>query len=231
MPFINLYIILFSEHFITISFVFLGGDILKKLTCEFYQHDTLETAKNVLGKYIVHNINDRELIGRIVEAEAYIGPGDKAAHSYNNRRTKRNEVMYGPPGFAYIFVIYGMHYCMNIVMGNIDHPEAILIRALEPIKGLDTMAINRYEKKYGDLNKTQKNYLTNGPGKLCKAMEIDMSNNGNDLCGNCLYLESDDVPQNLAIKSSPRINIDYADEARFYPWRFFIKGNPYVSKV
>lgn len=204
---------------------------MKKLTREFYQHDTLETAKDVLGKYIVHNINGIELIGRIVEAEAYIGPGDKAAHSYNYRRTKRNEVMYGPPGFAYIFIIYGMHYCMNIVMGNSDHPEAILIRALEPIKGLDTMAINRYGKKYGELNKTQKNNLTNGPGKLCKAMEIDVSNNGDDLCGNYLYLESDDAPQNLAIKSSPRVNIDYAEEARFYPWRFFIKGNPYVSKA
>lgn len=195
---------------------------MEKLTREFYEHDTLETAKAVLGKYMVHNIDGKETAGRIVEAEAYIGPGDKAAHSYNNRRTKRNEVMYGPPGFAYIFLIYGMHCCMNIVTGGIDQPEAILIRAVEPVRGLDTMAANRYGKEYGMLNKTQKNNLTNGPGKLCKAMGIDLSNNGDDLCGSSLYLEYDDAPQNFTIKSSPRINIDYAGEARFYPWRFFI---------
>jgi DNA-3-methyladenine glycosylase len=202
---------------------------MEKLPREFYMRNTLEVARDVLGKCIIHDINGEKLSGRIVEAEAYIGPNDKAAHSYNYRRTERNEVMYGPPGYAYIFVIYGMHYCMNIVTGEADHPEAILIRALEPLRGLDTMTQNRYGKMYDELNKTARTNLTNGPGKLCRAMGIDKSNYGDDLCGSRLYLAADNTPQSFSISTSPRINIDYAEEAILYPWRYYIKDNPYVS--
>jgi DNA-3-methyladenine glycosylase len=203
---------------------------VERLPREFYEQDTLDAARNLLGKYLVHQTNNGELTGMIVETEAYIGPGDKAAHSFNYKRTARNEVMYGPPGFAYVFLIYGMYYCMNIVTGGIGRPEAVLIRALEPIKGMAAMAKKRYQKEYASLNKSSRLNLTNGPGKLCKALEIGMSINGCDLCSSSLFVSKGSEPSNFSIETSPRINIDYAGEARYYPWRYYIKDNPYVSK-
>lgn len=202
---------------------------MKKLPREFYEGDTLDVSKRLLGKYLAHNVDGHELICKIVEVEAYKGPHDKAAHSYNNRRTERVEVMYGPPGYAYIFTIYGMYYCMNVVTAEVDTPNAILIRAVEPVSDLEQMALNRYDKKLSDLNKRSIINMTNGPGKLCKAMKIDKSNYGDDLCGNRLYILEDEKKENFEICSSPRINIDYAEEAIHYPWRYFIKNNPYVS--
>jgi DNA-3-methyladenine glycosylase len=202
---------------------------MEKLCRDFYNHNTLCVAKELLGKYLVHNIDGIELAGKIVETEAYIGPEDKAAHSYNNRRTQRNEVMYGPAGYAYIFAIYGMHYCMNVVTSSKDKPSAILIRALEPVTGLDIMSMNRYNKKYDELDKSFKKSMTNGPGKLCQALGINKSNYGDDLCGGRLYItQGESIEYNL-ISSSPRINIDYAEEAVHFPWRFYVKNNPYVS--
>lgn len=202
---------------------------MKKLDREFYKDETLEVSKKLLGKLLVHKVDGFELIGKIVEVEAYMGPDDKAAHSYNNRRTERVEVMYGPPGFAYIFTIYGMNYCMNIVTARVGIPNAILIRALEPVSDLNQMSINRYNKSYSDLNKTQIRNLTNGPGKLCKALRIDKSCYGEDLCGDKLYLLEEASEKEFEVCTSPRINIDYAEEAIHYPWRFFIKDNPFVS--
>lgn len=202
---------------------------MKKLPRELYEGDTLDVSKRLLGKYIAHNVEDRELVCKIVEVEAYKGPHDKAAHSYNNRRTERVEVMYGPPGYAYIFSIYGMYNCMNVVTAEVDTPNAILIRAAEPVAGLEQMALNRYDKKLSDLNKRSIINMTNGPGKLCKAMKIDKSNYGDDLCGDRLYILEDEKKEEFEICSSPRINIDYAEEAIHYPWRYFIKNNPYVS--
>ena len=202
---------------------------MNKLAREFYMDETLEVSKKLLGKLLVHKINEMELVGKIVEVEAYMGPHDKAAHSYNNRRTERVEVMYGPPGFAYIFAIYGMNYCMNIVTAKVGIPNAILIRALEPVSDLNYISLNRYNKKYSDLSRTQIRNLTNGPGKLCKALKIDKSCYGEDLCGDKLYLLEEASGEEFEICTSPRINIDYAGEAIHYPWRFFIKGNPFVS--
>lgn len=202
---------------------------MKKIPREFYQGDTLDVCKRLLGKFLAHKVNGMELIGRIVEVEAYKGQHDKAAHSYNNRRTERVEVMYGPPGYAYIFAIYGMHYCMNVVTGEIGTPNAILIRALEPISPLDQLALNRYDKYYSNLNKSSIINMTNGPGKLCSAMNIDRSNYGDDLCGERLYILESDSNEDFEICTSPRINIGYAEEAIDYPWRYFIKGNPFVS--
>ncbi|HHV72602.1 MAG TPA: DNA-3-methyladenine glycosylase, partial [Clostridia bacterium] len=190
---------------------------MKKLSRSFYQRNTLDVAKDLLNKIIVHQIKGKTLAGKIVEVEAYIGPEDKAAHSYNNLRTARNEVMYGPPGFAYIYLIYGMYYCLNVVTEEINKPAAVLIRALEPLTGIDEMAFNRYGKSAKNLNKRQLINLTNGPGKLCQAMEITKANYGQDLTGDTLYICEDSSASTPVIISTPRINIDYAEEAADYP--------------
>lgn len=204
---------------------------MKKLERDFYLRDSVTVAKDLLGKYLVHRVEGEEVTGKIVEVEAYMGPEDKAAHSYNNRRTDRNEIMYGLGGFSYVYFIYGMYHCMNIVVEEIGKPQAILIRALEPISGLNFMARNRYSKNLEELSKKEKIGLTNGPGKLCQALKIHRNQNGQDLCADKLYiLADDDKDINFEVISTTRINIDYAEEAVYYPWRFYIKDNTYVSK-
>ena len=160
---------------------------------------------------------------KIVETEAYMGPEDKAAHSYNNRRTQRTEVMFGRPGKAYVYMIYGMYYCLNIVAGEEEIPEAVLIRGVEPIEGIEILKQNRKIKG------KQINNLTNGPGKLCEALAIDKSLNGSDLVfGNEIYiLDSKEKPD---IVKSKRINIDYAEEYVNKLWRFYIRDNIFVSR-
>lgn len=203
---------------------------MEKLKRDFYTRDSVTVAKDLLGKYLVHKVEGEEIIGKIVEVEAYMGPEDKAAHSYNNRRTERNEIMYGPGGFSYVYFIYGMYYCMNIVVEEIGKPQAILIRALEPISNMKAMSVNRYNKSLKELNKREIKGLTNGPGKLCMALKIDRMQNGKDLCDDELYIMSDENKTSFEMISTTRINIDYAEEAAFYPWRFYIKNNPYISK-
>lgn len=201
---------------------------MKKLDREFYNRDTVLVARELLGKIIVHEISGQKLSAKIVEAEAYMGVTDKAAHSYGGRRTSRVEVMYGKPGFAYVFIIYGMYYCFNTVTREEGTPQAVLIRAVEPIKGVDLMAENRFKKPYNQLTKSQIKNLTNGPGKLCGALLIDKAQNGEDLCGNKLYIEEGDN-EKFNIISAKRVGIDYAEEAKDYPWRFYIEDNKYVS--
>jgi DNA-3-methyladenine glycosylase len=203
---------------------------MRKLERDFYVRDSVTVARELLGKYLVHEINNTRLIAKLVEVEAYMGPMDKAAHSYNNRRTERTEVMFGPGGFAYVFIIYGMYNCMNIVTANIGQPQAILIRALEPIEGFETMAEFRYKKHFSELNKGAVRGISNGPGKLCDAMGITRKHNGLDLCGDELYLLEDEEAEKFEIVTTKRINIDYAEEAIDFPWRFYIKDNKYVSK-
>jgi DNA-3-methyladenine glycosylase len=206
------------------------GENTKKLSREFYARTSIDVAKDLLGKYLVHIVDGVEIIGKVVETEAYMGPSDKAAHSFNNRRTKRTEVMFGPPGFAYVFAIYGMHSCMNVVTAEVDSPQAVLIRALEPIAGLEKMTELRYKKDFSDCNKREIVGLTSGPGKLCKSMDITRFNNGDDLCGDSLYIIEDTTEQQFQVVTTTRININYAEEAIHYPWRFYIQGNKYVSK-
>ncbi len=195
---------------------------------EFYNRDTLTVAKELLGKTLVHEVNGQKLSAKIVETEAYMGIEDKAAHSYGGKKTKRVEVMYGKPGLTYVFIIYGMHYCFNIVTREEGIPQAVLIRAVEPLTGTEEMAKNRYNKSYCQLNKNQIKNLTNGPGKLCKALLIDKSLNGEDLCGDTLYLK-EGINENFDVVCSKRIGIDYAEEAKDFLWRFFIKDNNFVS--
>lgn len=190
----------------------------------------MTVAKELLGKLLVHVTDGEELVGKIVEVEAYMGPHDKAAHSYNNRRTERNEVMYGPPGYAYVYIIYGMYDCMNVVVEEVGKPQAVLIRAVEPVKGQEKMAQLRFGKAYGELAKQQIKGLTNGPGKLCMALNITRKQNGQDLLGDKIYILEDEVQHKFQMVETTRINIDYAEEAVHYPWRFYIKDNPYVSK-
>ncbi|MFU0825726.1 DNA-3-methyladenine glycosylase [Clostridium sp.] len=201
---------------------------MKKLERDFYKRSAIEVAKELLGKYLVHEYKGNKLIGRIVEVEAYMGVEDKAAHSYGGRRTERTEVMYKEGGYTYVFQIYGMYYCVNVVTSEMDIPQAVLIRALEPIEGLEEMSRNRYKKSYEELTAYQKKNLTNGPGKLCMAMNIDKTLNGEDLCGSRLYILDNKEKFNTVY--SKRINIDYAEEAKDYLWRFYIEGSKYISK-
>ncbi|WP_051354651.1 DNA-3-methyladenine glycosylase [Aneurinibacillus aneurinilyticus] len=202
---------------------------LNKLPRDFYNRDTLNVARDLLGKHLVHKIDGDIREGKIIEVEAYIGPEDKGAHTYNGRRTPRNEVMYGPPGFAYVYLIYGMYNCVNVVTNEVEKPEAVLIRALEPIHGVERMGVERFGKSKLLTSRESIN-LTNGPGKLCQALGITRAHNGYDLCGEVLYItEPSKTDEPFETVETTRINIDYAEEAALYPWRFYIKGNPFVS--
>ncbi len=203
---------------------------MTRLARDFYARDALCVANDLLGKLIVRKLDGQVLSAMIVETEAYMGVDDKAAHFFGGRRTPRVEVIYGEPGFSYVFFVYGMHYCFNIVTGSKGVPQAVLIRAAQPIDGLEQMARNRYGIAYAQLGKRQQAQLTNGPGKLCQAMGIDRAYNGVDLCGDELFLT--DFPcAAFEIVSSKRIGIDYAQEAKEFPWRMFIKGNRFVSSI
>lgn len=199
-----------------------------KLNRDFYSRDTIIVAKELLGKILVHNTGGNVLKGKIVETEAYLGLKDKAAHSYGGKKTKRVETMYGSSGAAYVYLIYGMYYCFNIVTQRKGIPEAVLIRGIEPMESIEQMSLYRFRKPYKELNRYKKRNLTNGPGKLTMAFNIDKELNGIDLCGNILYLE-EGIEEDFSIVETTRIGIDYAEEAKDYLYRFYIKDNPYVS--
>lgn len=195
--------------------------ILQRL---FYQRDTIFVSKELLGKVLVHESSEGATAGRIVETEAYRGPEDKAAHSSGGRRTARNEVMYGEKGHAYVYFIYGLYYCFNITAGDVPgKPEAVLIRALEPVEGEDIMAKRRGATQGKAAN------LTNGPSRLCMAMGITKARNRTDLTASPLYIK--DVPPvpEEDIAETTRVGVDYAGEWKSKPWRFYIKGNRFVS--
>lgn len=200
-----------------------------KLKREFYSRSTLDVARDLLGKNLVHRVNGEKLVGKIVEAEAYVGPVDKAAHSYRGK-TERNEVMFGPPGHAYVYRIYGVYNCMNTITQKEGEGTGVLIRAVEPVENIETMARNRYNMPVEDLKRRQILNLTNGPAKLCIAMGItNKNNNGMDLYGDILWIEEVAKDETFEIIETTRVNIDYAEEAIHFPWRFYIKDNPFVS--
>jgi DNA-3-methyladenine glycosylase len=203
---------------------------MNKLTREFYNRDSLIVANELLGKVLVHEVNGRKITARIVETEAYMGIHDRAAHSYGGKRTPRVEVMYGGPGVSYVYLIYGMYHCFNIVTREEGVPQAVLIRAVEPINELDFVAQNRFNKTYQNLKKSEIIGLTNGPGKICNALAIDKSLNGEDLCGNKLYVEEGEE-NGFKTVSAKRVGIDYAEEAKDYLWRYYIQDNKYVSVI
>ncbi len=191
-----------------------------KLTREFYARPVLLVARECIGKVLVHRTAEGIAAGRIVEAEAYRGPLDLAAHSARGL-TKRTTAMYGPPGHAYVYLLYGISWAMNIVTTADGVPHAVLIRAIEPLVGIDLMA--RRRRKPPDSRE-----LTNGPGKLTNALAITGADYGRDLCGERLYLEISEVPVGR-IRTSPRINVEYAGSWASKRWRFYERGNRYVS--
>lgn len=196
-----------------------------KLTRSFYTRaDTLAVARDLLGKRLVVPAPTGERVsGRIVETEAYLGVEDVASHSYAGRRTARTETMYAVGGTAYVYFVYGMHHQFNAVTGERDSPHAVLIRALEPEEGVEWMRERRPAKKDRE--------LTSGPGKLCRALGIDLAFNKADLTGTHVWIE--DAGQRVApsdIASGPRVGIGYAGDYVSKPWRFWLKGNQYVSK-
>ncbi|MCF6408888.1 DNA-3-methyladenine glycosylase [Pseudalkalibacillus salsuginis] len=195
---------------------------------QLFNKETLELANNLLGMELVHDTEYGEIAGKIVEVEAYKGPEDKAAHSFGGRRTTRTEVMYGEPGHVYMFLIYGMHHCFNVVSGPIGKPEAVLVRALEPTSGIDQMLLNRYGEK-PKYTKTHHKNLTNGPGKLCRALGLNMGHYGLPINQSEIQLRPYENIKESDITVGPRVNIDYAEEHVNLPWRFSIRGNPYVS--
>lgn len=200
-----------------------------KLNRDFYSRDTLTVAKELLGKILVHKTEGHILKGKIVETEAYLGLTDKAAHSYGGRRTKRVETMYAIPGTAYVYLIYGIYCCLNIITEKEGVPEGVMLRAIEPIENIDQMIKYRFNKPYEELSKYQKKNITNGPGKLTMALNIDRGLNKEDLCGDRLYVETGEKEKFNIVKAK-RIGIDYAEEAIHYPYRFYIQDNSYVSK-
>lgn len=203
-----------------------------RLERDFFARDTLIVAKELLGKIIVREINGVRLSGKIVETEGYIGAIDKASHAYGGKKTPRVEPLYGEPGISYVFSIYGMYECFNVITKEKGSPEGILIRAVEPIDGLEQIAQNRFLKSYDTLTAKEIKNLTNGPSKLCIALEINKKvHNFMDLVSSKeLYIEDGDIINSSDIVETTRIGIDYAEEAVDFPWRFYVKNNIYVSK-
>lgn len=196
---------------------------MRKIKKDFYNRETLKVAQELLGKFLVRKIGKKIIAGKIVETEAYVGLRDLASHA-SRGKTVRTAPMFGPPGHAYVYLVYGLNYCFNIVTEKENYPAAILIRAIEPAEGADLM------KRY---RKTQKLIfnLTNGPGKLCQALKIDKSINMLDLTKNILWVEDRGVKiKSSEIVAAKRIGVDYAGKYKNKPWRFYLRGNPFVSK-
>lgn len=182
---------------------------MRKLMRDFYNRDTITVAKDLLGKYLIHVSGNIERIGKIVEVEAYLGSHDLAAHSAKGM-TPRTKVMFGPPGHAYVYLIYGIYYCVNVVTEEEGHASAVLLRALEPIKNIESR--------------------TQGPGLLCNAMHIDKRLHGHDMESDDFYVAETDSSPKFTIIKKPRIGVDYAKHWARRLLRFYIKDNPFVSK-
>ena len=188
----------------------------------FFRQDTVELARKLLGCLLMHRTTDGVAGGMIVETEAYVGAVDKACHAYQNR-SDRTEIMYHDGGYAYVYFIYGMHHCFNVVTGPEGEGNAVLIRALEPVLGIDLMCRRRKTKPLYN--------LCSGPGKVCQALGITKNEYGLDLCdpvSPLRLIRYRNIPD-MQIVATPRINVAYAEEAAAWPWRFYVKGNSYVS--
>jgi len=194
----------------------------RPLPRSFYARNALILARALLGKILVHDGPGGRTAGRIVEVEAYRGPGDRAAHSAGGRRTPRNEVMWGPEGRLYVYFVYGMHHCANVVAAREGVPEAVLLRALEPLEGVEIMRRRRGRKVPGK-------HLLRGPACLCKGMGIDRCHNGAGLSrGPLKILDAPGVPARTVVRT-PRIGVGYAGEHAERPWRLFVQDSPSVS--
>jgi len=184
--------------------------VMRKLPRSFYDRTTIVVARELLGKLLVHVSDGVERIGRIVEVEAYLGPHDLAAHSAKGL-TERTKVMFGPPGHAYVYLIYGMYYCMNVVTEREGHASAVLLRAIEPVQNVEGR--------------------TQGPGLLCRAMHIDKRLNAHDLLSDDFYIDAPSNAEASAIVKGPRIGVEYARHWAKRHLRFYLKGNRFVSRL
>ena len=190
----------------------------------YLNKNVIDVSKNLLGKVLVTNINDIITSGVIVETEAYAGIEDKASHAYNNKRTQRTEMMYQNGGIAYVYLCYGMYHLFNVITNIEEVPHAVLIRAIEPINGINKMQRRRKIKE-------EKYNLTNGPGKLSIALGIDERFNGESLLSNKIWIQDNGIKfRKKDILSSPRIGVDYAKEDAHLPYRFYINNNKWISK-
>lgn len=192
---------------------------MMKLNRDFYTRDALIVAPELLGKYLVRNINGHTLVSMITETEAYKS-NDKACHAYNYNCTPRTSTMFMEGGVAYVYFTYGMYHCFNVVTDVKGEPSAVLIRGLEPLSDMEYMSELRYKQPLNELTKYRLKNFSNGPGKLCMAYGIDRSLNGEDLTGDILYITEGEKISDY--KTSKRIGIDYAEEAKDYLWRFYL---------
>src|SRR4051794_7066388 len=176
---------------------------------EFYERDAEDVARALLGTLLAHRVGGDLRVGRVVETEAYLGPHDLASHSARGR-TARTELMFGPPGYAYVYLIYGIHRCLNAVTGAEGHASAVLIRALEPVRNIEGS--------------------TKGPGLLCRALGIDRGDNGHDLLSDDLFIAEPAKHESFEVVARPRVGVDYAGEWAARPLRFLIGGNAFVSR-
>lgn len=197
---------------------------MKKLPASFYQRNDVTTvARELLGKLLITHLGGGTTIGRIVETEAYNGVGDKASHAYGGRRTRRTEIMYAAGGIAYVYLCYGIHHLFNVVSNTADEPHAILIRAIEPVRGIKLM-MQRMNKEKIDYS------IGRGPGNVSKAMGIATKHTGLSLMNNDIFIADDETKISKSqIIITTRIGVDYAAEDALLPYRFFIKDNKYVS--
>jgi DNA-3-methyladenine glycosylase len=193
------------------------------LTRSFFLQPTLAVARQLLGKVLVHDTPEGRVAGRIVEVEAYRGPRDRAAHTWRGHRSPRNEAMYGPPGHAYVYFIYGMHHCLNVVTQPRGVPEAVLLRALEPLEGIELMRVRR---RFADAPASR---LCRGPGALCQALGVTRAQNAADLLrGRLRVLEAPPVAAKQVVRT-PRIGVDYAGRDALRRWRFVVRDSPALS--
>lgn len=193
---------------------------MMKLDRDFYLQDTLTVAKQLLGKYIVREHNGTRLVAKITETEGYIGSVDKACHCFGGKATPRTKIMFETGGYAYVYLIYGMYYCFNVVTEKSGNGCAVLIRGVKPVENVEYMSRLRYNKSYNELSDYQIKNFANGPGKLCKALDITKALNGEDLLADKLYITEGEAIK--AFKTGKRINIDYAEEAKDFLWRFYL---------
>ena len=198
----------------------------------FFLGNTVDIARNMVGKYLVRQYGGIRLVCRITETEAYVGRCDRACHAYNYRKTERTRTLFAPPGTAYVYLIYGMHHCLNFVTEPEGEPAAVLIRGLEPRHNGDIIAENRFSRKWEELTPYQRKNFLNGPGKVCAGLNIGRELNGLPhgaaelfLCSRLSDIGLPDRPEDAAapaVKAGPRIGIDYAGADALLPWRFYL---------
>lgn len=199
------------------------------LGMDFFHRDTVTVAQDLLGRYLVREDGGCRMVCRITETEAYVGAVDKACHAYGGRRTPRTETLYAAPGTAYVYLIYGMHCCLNLVTEREGAAAAVLIRGCQPVSGVEAISRRRFGAATAELTPYQRKNFMNGPGKLCKGLSIDRSLNGLP-CGSSALCVAADIPElslaarprELPFHTGKRIGIDYAEEAIDFPWRFWL---------